>query len=77
MDKNHMDTEGYPPSFSAESGESAISETPPVTKSGSIPWAEIQTAFDAWSEPITGNRCDVQQSSHGKAFIAGWMAARK
>lgn len=52
-------------------------ETPPVSDLGPLPMAEIQSAFDAWSEPITGSRADVMLSSHGRAFIAGWLARGK
>ena len=75
MDKNHRDTEGYPPSFSAEPAESAVSGTPPVISLGTIPTQAIQFAFDRWSIPITGGSVDVNMSSHGKAFRAGWEAA--
>ena len=58
-----------------------LTETPPVTDLGPLSGREdnfprevLQAAFDAWSEPITGNVCDVMQSSHGRAFIAGWLA---
>ena len=37
----------------------------------------IQTAFDEWSEPITGLSADMNLSSHGRAFEAGWLAAQK
>lgn len=77
MPNNHRDTEGYPPSFSAESAESAVSETPPVTDLGPLPMWYIQLAFDKWSEAITGGRSDILQSSHGKAFLAGWLAREK
>ena len=56
---------------------SKSTETPPVSDLGPLPMAEIQSAFDAWSEPITGNRADVMMSSHGRAFMAGWDAALK
>ena len=35
----------------------------------------VQEYFDKWSIPITGGTVDVETSSHGKAFIAGWKAA--
>lgn len=34
----------------------------------------IQKAFDEWSEPITGGSCDINLSSHGRAFISGYVA---
>lgn len=34
----------------------------------------LQEEFDKWSEPITGNTCDVNLSSHGRAFVAGYIA---
>lgn len=77
MDKNHRDTEGYPPSFSAEPAESDVLGLPPVSDLGPLPMWYIQLAFDKWSEAITGGRSDILQSSHGKAFLAGWLAREK
>ena len=55
-----------------------LTETPPVTDSGSPAEPEytaIEKAFHKWSEPYTGMQLvDMEKSSHGRAFIAGWMA---
>jgi hypothetical protein len=54
-------------------------ETPPVTLSGSPVEPEynsIEKAFHKWSKPYTGMQLmDMEKSSHGRAFIAGWKAA--
>ena len=65
-----------PLSKSEVGGKGLDIETPPVTELGTMLMAQIQSAFDEWSEAITGCRADVMQSSHGRAFIAGWMARR-
>ena len=58
-----------------------LTETPPVTDLGTMPGREgnfpkevLQELFDQWSVPITGQSSDVLLSSHGMAFIAGWLA---
>lgn len=58
-----------------------LTETPPVTDLGPLSGREsnfpkevLQEFFDRWSVPIAGNRSDVMLSSHGRAFIAGWLA---
>jgi len=55
-------------------GKASDIETPPVSELGTMLMAQIQSAFDEWSEAITGHKADVMLSSHGRAFIAGWMA---
>ena len=38
----------------------------------------LEKAFWEYSEPYTGMRLvDMEKSSHGRAFIAGWEAAEK
>jgi len=34
----------------------------------------LQEEFDKWSEPITGSTSDVNLSSHGRAFVGGFVA---
>ena len=37
---------------------------------------KLEEAFWEYSEPYTGMReIDMEKSSHGRAFIAGWQAA--
>lgn len=54
-------------------------ETPPVTKSGPPEMSvgtPMEIAFWAYAEPYTGmQEIDMEKSSHGRAFIAGWEAA--
>jgi hypothetical protein len=39
---------------------------------------DVELAFWEWAEPYTGmNRYDMEKSSHGRAFMAGWEAAIK
>lgn len=39
---------------------------------------DMELAFWEWAEPYTGMvRYDMEKSSHGRAFIAGWTAALK
>lgn len=56
-----------------------LTETPPVTLSGSPvepEYTAIEKAFHQWSVPYTGmQEIDMEKSSHGRAFIAGWRAA--
>ena len=53
-------------------------ETPPVTKSGSPETDRCTTmeeAFWRYSEPYTGMQgMDMEKTSHGRAFMAGWLA---
>lgn len=56
-------------------------ETPPVTKSGS-PETPVGTpmerAFWEYAKPYTGMQgIDMEKSSHGRAFMAGWESAMK
>lgn len=38
----------------------------------------IEKAFWEYSEPYTGmSQVDMEKSSHGRAFKAGWLAAMK
>ena len=69
--------QGVPPyRFSAGSADGAGIETPPVMFSGSP--TPMEAAFWEYAEPYTGMQgMDMQKSSHGRAFIAGWEAAIK
>lgn len=63
-------------------GVNSILEHPPSLKVGTMKiedispqeLQDIQAEFDDWSRKITGGVSDVLQSSHGQAFIAGWIA---
>ena len=59
-------------------GKGSDIETPPVTKSGSREndmCTPMEAAFWEYAEPYTGMRgIDMAKSSHGNAFMAGWLA---